>query len=299
MKDIMLTSALGVCSLLTAGGCAHTPPEELLDARSAYQQAASGAAREHDPAQLHEAEKLLAAAEASYREDGDSARTRDFAYIAQRKAQIADVAARTALSEQQLAALEQQASATQTAELARLRGDYQSTQQQLASEQAARQQAEQRAEQASADLARIATVKQEERGTVITLSGEVLFVSGKADLLPSARAKLTEVATALTQNHPDAAIVVEGHTDSQGSAALNLDLSQRRAQAVGDFLASHGVARERIRAEGLGFSKPVTDNKTAAGRANNRRVEIVVQPSAAETDPSKQPAPAQPSRQPG
>jgi outer membrane protein OmpA-like peptidoglycan-associated protein len=55
-----------------------------------------------------------------------------------------------------------------------------------------------------------------------------------------------------------------------------LDLSTRRAEAVRDYLSSHGVAADRIRAEGLGFSRPLGDNKTAEGRANNRRVEIVV-----------------------
>ena len=114
---------------------------------------------------------------------------------------------------------------------------------------------------------------------VITLSGEVLFASGKAELQPSAQAKLREVAAALTQQNPQATIVVEGHTDRQGSQAFNLDLSTRRAQAVCDYLAMQGVARDRIRAQGLGFSRPLADNKTAEGRANNRRVEIVVQPA--------------------
>lgn len=114
---------------------------------------------------------------------------------------------------------------------------------------------------------------------VITLSGQVLFASGKSELLPSAQAKLTEVARALSEQSPDSSIVVEGHTDSQGSETFNLDLSQKRAEAVRTYLGSHGVAPDRIRAEGLGLSRPIADNKSAEGRANNRRVEIVVQPT--------------------
>lgn len=127
---------------------------------------------------------------------------------------------------------------------------------------------------------------------VITLSGSVLFASGKSELLPAAQARLSEVAQALTQQSPDAKIVVEGHTDSQGSQDFNLELSAKRAQAVRDYLASHGVAPDRISSEGMGFSRPIADNKTAEGRANNRRVEIVVQPSGQgqQGQPMQQPA---------
>jgi outer membrane protein OmpA-like peptidoglycan-associated protein len=278
MKLTKLNPSLGALCLLTAIGCVHNPPQELLDARAAYKASAGGIAQQENPAQLHTAEKSLQLAEDTFAEEGDSDRTRDLSYVAMRKAQLAEVQARLALSEKRLAELEQNMTEQQRAELTNLKGAYANQQQRLASEQQARQDAERRAEQAAADLARIATVKQEPRGMVITLSGQVLFASGKSELLPSAQAKLSEVANALTQGNPAATIVVEGHTDSQGSETFNLDLSQRRAQAVRDYLASHGVAQDRIRAEGLGFSRPIADNKTSEGRANNRRVEIVVQP---------------------
>ena len=296
MRNLKLSPAVGVCCLLGLAACAHNPPKELVDARAAVQQAENGAARQEDPAQLHTAKKKLAVAEEAFEEDGDSQKTRDRAYVALRAAQLAEVQGRIAQNERKLAEAEQGQSAAQRAELQRLRSGYAKTQQQLADEQKARMEAEKRAEQSAADLARIASVKQEPRGTVITLSGEVLFASGKSTLLPTAQAKLSEVAKALTTNNPDATIVVEGHTDSQGTEAFNLDLSQRRAQAVSDYLASHGVARDRIRAQGLGFSRPLADNKTAAGRANNRRVEIVVQPEtgAAGATGATQPAQQQP-----
>ena len=76
-------------------------------------------------------------------------------------------------------------------------------------------------------------------------------------------------------------MVVEGHTDSQGAAAFNQDLSQKRAESVRSYLVSHGIAADRITAQGFGPSRAVADNTSAEGRANNRRVEIVVAQGAA------------------
>ena len=121
-------------------------------------------------------------------------------------------------------------------------------------------------------------MKQDERGTVITLSGSVLFASGESELLPAAQRRLSQVAQTLKEQSPDANIVVEGHTDSRGSESYNLELSAKRAQAVRSYLVAEGVDPGRIQAEGLGYAHPVSDNKTAEGRANNRRVEIVVHP---------------------
>ena len=74
-------------------------------------------------------------------------------------------------------------------------------------------------------------------------------------------------------------MVVEGHTDSQGTAASNQELSEKRAQAVRDYLVSRGIAADRIKSQGFGPTRPIGENSSAEGRANNRRVEIVVQPS--------------------
>ena len=116
---------------------------------------------------------------------------------------------------------------------------------------------------------------------VITLSGSVLFASAKSDLLPDAQVKLGDVAKALGEQDPNAKIVVQGYTDSQGGASFNQDLSQRRAESVRSYLVSHGIASDRVTAQGLGAGSPIADNGSAEGRANNRRVEIVVQPVAA------------------
>ncbi len=114
----------------------------------------------------------------------------------------------------------------------------------------------------------------EARGQVMTLSGDA-FASGQSKLKPEARANLQRVVE-FVNRFPDKDVLIEGHTDSQGSSNLNQVLSQKRAEAVRDALAQEGVAAVRLRAVGLGMSRPVADNGTAEGRARNRRVEIVV-----------------------
>jgi outer membrane protein OmpA-like peptidoglycan-associated protein len=87
------------------------------------------------------------------------------------------------------------------------------------------------------------------------------------------------VGLALTRQDAESKITVEGHTDSQGVASYNQDLSQRRAQSVRDYLVSRGIATDRITAQGFGLTRPIADNGSPEGRANNRRVEIIVLPA--------------------
>ncbi|HQY61134.1 MAG TPA: OmpA family protein, partial [Polyangiaceae bacterium] len=82
----------------------------------------------------------------------------------------------------------------------------------------------------------------------------------------------------LVRNNPDARIQVEGHTDNQGQASRNDELSKQRAESVATYLKSRGIAADRVSAVGRGSSKPVADNTSVEGRALNRRVEIVVEP---------------------
>jgi outer membrane protein OmpA-like peptidoglycan-associated protein len=105
----------------------------------------------------------------------------------------------------------------------------------------------------------------------------VLFPSGQSVLLPAAMSSLDNVVTAL-KSTPDRNIMIEGHTDSVGQRTYNMDLSQKRAQSVRDYLVGHGLPAEIVRAQGVGPDRPIADNGTADGRANNRRVEIVVSP---------------------
>lgn len=142
-------------------------------------------------------------------------------------------------------------------------------------ERAARLQAEREAAAAVHRLEQAGSVREEARGRVITLSGSVLFASGTASLLPTARRRLDDVATALASER-DARYVVAGYTDARGSEGSNLKLSAARAQAVRSYLVEHGVPEVRIAAVGKGAEDPIASNATAEGRANNRRVEIIV-----------------------
>ncbi len=110
-----------------------------------------------------------------------------------------------------------------------------------------------------------------------------LFPTNGAELSADAKSKLGQLAAALRAN-PGHEVIATGYTDDRGDAAYNKTLSQRRAQAVSDYLASQGVPRDRIMTRGLGEATPAS--KTVEGRAMNRRVEIVVQP--ASTQPEQQ-----------
>jgi len=101
----------------------------------------------------------------------------------------------------------------------------------------------------------------------------VNFATGKAELTPESQAILDGVAESLVANE-EIKVQVGGHTDNTGSAAVNKRLSAARANAVREYLISKGVAASRLTAAGFGPSKPIASNKTAAGRAQNRRVEL-------------------------
>ncbi|UVE18852.1 OmpA family protein [Pseudomonas sp. LS44] len=107
---------------------------------------------------------------------------------------------------------------------------------------------------------------------------DLLFGFDSAKLTPADKAKLDTVASRLKSEAPDARLTVTGHTDSVGSDAYNQKLSERRAQSVTDYLVSSGVSQASILGvQGAGESQPVADNSTEDGRAQNRRVEILIQ----------------------
>jgi outer membrane protein OmpA-like peptidoglycan-associated protein len=288
-----IRSAVTLTLLATATGCATAlPPQDLVTARATYVRASQGPAASLDPADLHAADESLKLAEASFTRDGDTQGTRDLAYVADRRAQIAEArggAAQFGAQQQQTLGQMHDAETSQlaatsgqlgraNAQLAMQGQAMQNQTQVLAAEQQRRADAEKAAAKATADLAAFASVKQETRGMVITLSGSVLFVSNKSDLLPGAQVKLNGVADALTKQDSESKIVVEGHTDSQGGASYNQDLSEKRAQTVRDYLITRGIPADRLSSQGFGLTRPIADNASAEGRANNRRVEIVVQP---------------------
>jgi outer membrane protein OmpA-like peptidoglycan-associated protein len=112
------------------------------------------------------------------------------------------------------------------------------------------------------------------RGLIVNMSG-VLFQNGKATLLPTAREKLSKIAGILS-THKGLKIEAEGFTDSNGGEVLNQRLSEQRASNTKDYLVQQGVAADAITFKGFGESNPIATNGTAAGRQENRRVELVV-----------------------
>ncbi|MGZ3254861.1 MAG: OmpA family protein [Burkholderiaceae bacterium] len=112
----------------------------------------------------------------------------------------------------------------------------------------------------------------------INLAADALFDSGKADLKPAGKAKLDELTSKLKSTMVEA-IIATGHTDSVGSKAFNQKLSVKRAESVKSYLVSKGVDPARIQVAGKGEKQPIASNKTKAGRAQNRRVEIEISAS--------------------
>ena len=289
-------------SLALAMGCASTgPTPELIDARRAYDEARQSDAATYSPDKLLTAKQALERAESAHAEDAGSFEERSLAYVAQRRAQYAATYGsyekdRRQLTEAEQAykakqdtlrrSAEQQATDAQRSlaatwdNLSNARKEIASQQTQLQKSEAELEKAKQTAAAAMASLSKIAQVKEEQRGVVITLDGQVLFVTAKAELLPIARDRLNQVAQSLKELDDDKLVSIDGFTDSRGADDMNLKLSQDRANAVKDYLVSQGVKAEKIRATGRGEANPIASNETPEGRANNRRVEIVIQSSA-------------------
>lgn len=271
MKALTMTAGAMIACMLA--GCASSPPVELKNARAAYQDASRSQGASLASTSMFDAKKSLDRAEAAYSEGGDAAETRDLAYVAERNAVIAKANGGAALAMQQKQValqdaqrIKQEQAIAMRQQLGQAKSELEKSQQQLESERQARMEALNKIKGLSA--------KAEERGLVLTLSGSVLFATGKSELMPGARQRLDDVIAALKDDPRSMTII--GHTDSVGSEDKNMALSQKRANAVRTYLVTHGLPENRITAEGMGESKPVADNKTAEGRANNRRVEIIL-----------------------
>lgn len=286
-------------SLVLSVACGSPPVSpELRTARDAYTEATKSPAADLAPADLDSARQALDRAEQAFKKDHKSDETKDYSYIAERTAGLAIVAGlieqekreRKELQKKLEKLEESRANMTREeleaarAELEKKEGqlaaqaaDLNKTAAELEAERKLRVAAEKKLSAALASLSEIGNIKEEKRGVVITLSGSVLFASGKYQLLEIAKEKLTEVATAL-KDQGYKKIIVEGHTDSAGSESANESLSLKRANAVREHLVSHGIDGAKISAVGKGESTPVATNDTPDGRANNRRVELVVTP---------------------
>lgn len=267
-------------ALLALGCGTAVPPRQLLDARSAYNDARLGKAAELAPAELHTAKVSLNAAEQAFIDDPESAETYALAYVALRTAQLVQTQANTKAAKADLDQTQREIDQRESDDMLRTRNELQQARRDLTSERAARVAAESRERDAMQRLAAAAAVnvKEEARGTVIVLPGSVLFTSGNYQLTVEAQSKLAMVAEALAPQASTHDIVVEGHTDSRGTPTSNQVLSESRARAVMDYLVSRGVPAQAITSVGIGQARPIADNASTEGRANNRRVEIIIKP---------------------
>jgi outer membrane protein OmpA-like peptidoglycan-associated protein len=280
IPSIIVVGASGVIACASA-----QPPPELVQARMAYHRASVGPAQQYNPSDIDAAKRQLDEAETCFKEDGDAQVTRDAAYVALRKAELAEVVGRAREAkagerggQRAMGDDERQSVARTSAELGRARSELATQAEILEGEREDRKEVEERVRQAAEDLAKFATVEHQARGMVITLSGNELFASGKAELKQEAQTKLDEVAKTLGEEDPNSRIVVEGHTDRQGSDENNQRLSHERAQVVREYLASRDIANDRISARGFGPTRPLTDD-SAEGAGDDGRIEIVVLPA--------------------
>jgi outer membrane protein OmpA-like peptidoglycan-associated protein len=288
----VLLSAGLLATVVSLAGCggAAVPPKSLVDARQELAVAKNGVAEQLDPTDVHEAELALQKAEQAWNNAPDEPSTNDVAVVAQRRAQIAEAEAASIKAQHDAEAAKRDLQDVLSTQLRSARGQLDQTKQTLNQTQSALQQQqatsaaqaqkladlEAKLKDARDTIAKIAAVKDDDRGMVITLSGEVLFKTGKWDLKAGAMAKLDQIAEALRGKEQP--IVVYGFTDNVGTRDNNMDLSQKRATSVRDYLVGRGIPSDLVTAQGKGPDEPIQDNTSVEGRAANRRVEIVVQP---------------------
>lgn len=246
MRNHVMIPALLALSVGLAA-CSSQPNINLEQARSNYStlqtnpQASKVAALE-----TKDASDMLDKAEQAFRNDEDERNVDQLAYLTNQRVEVA-----------------KQTIALRTAE------------QNLGKASAQRAQARLEARDAQIkQLQNSLNAKQTERGTLVTF-GDVLFDLNRAELKPGGMANVNKLAQFLQEN-PDRKAIVEGYTDSTGSSAYNLSLSERRANSVRMALVKMGVGPERIVAQGYGMEYPVSSNETSSGRAMNRRVEVTI-----------------------
>jgi outer membrane protein OmpA-like peptidoglycan-associated protein len=282
-QEIMKQAALDVQNASDIDGSKHRDEKmEITDAREAVQRAEDARII---TLRKQAAEKTAATVAAKDAAQADAALSQ--AQAAQSQAQALQSQAQAVQSQQQAA--ESQLAAQQAklqadqAQAAKAQADAARAQAEAdaAAAQAKAAEANKTAEDANAvreklrvQLNSVLQTSETARGLIVNMS-DVLFDTGKFTLKPTTQISLAKVAGIL-QAYPGLKVQVEGYTDSTGTLEFNQTLSQNRAAAVKDFLVSQGVSQNSITSAGFGPNSPVADNATASGRAQNRRVNMVV-----------------------
>ena len=262
-------AVLGAAAILVTA-CASAPPAPAgaAAARSRLTQLQSNPdLGTRAPAAIKEADLAVRAAEAPQHDQQMAAH---LVYLADRKVDIAAAQASTELAESQRPALSQQRDKARldarTQEADRSASQLATAKGALADQTAAAAELQRQLDELNA--------KKTDRGIVLTL-GDVLFTTGQANLNSAGTTNLSKLAAFLNA-YPDRSVAIEGHTDSVGADDYNVGLSQRRADSVKNFLTGQGIGTARLTTAGKGESDPVASNESAAGRQQNRRVEVII-----------------------
>ncbi len=285
------TLAVAVVASLFVAACATAPvkPDGAAEARMKLTQLQADpnlAPRAAVP--IKEAEAAVRAAE---QPEADKELAAHRVYLADRRVDTAKALAETRFAEDQRAAIIAQRDSARldarTREADAAKGQIAIAKAEGAEQKAAADQARGAADAAhlaaanselqAAELQRqldVLNAKPTDRGLVLTL-GDVLFTTGKADLKAGATGNLNKLV-AFLDKYPDRTVDIQGYTDSVGTRDYNQSLSERRANSVKSYLAGQGIGSTRLSASGRGPSDPVADNDSAAGRQQNRRVEVVI-----------------------
>jgi outer membrane protein OmpA-like peptidoglycan-associated protein len=274
------TSKLCLSSLVFIGlaGCSMQANPALDRAQVDMREAKNNPMlAERSPTLLVEAASLLDRAEQSWHYKRDREEVDHLVYMTERTLAIAREESRrkgsladseTQRERAQFAALDLRNASSEANARARMSGEL------LESSRAASDANRELIRELSQKVSAIQT-RETERGLVLTLSDDVLFESGRAELKPGARLKLSAIGRFL-QDHPERRAVVEGHTDSTGTFAENRELSQRRADSVRAQLLQEGAEPSQIQSKGMGQEFPLASNNSQAGRLQNRRVQILL-----------------------
>ena len=314
MHRLSKLAAASVTLVLALAACQTTPGvnSDLTLAQAAVERARSNTYVARSAAvELERAQQALSKAQAAWAADRDTEETRHLAYLASQRAEIAmaigeraqadervvqagaerervrlqartreaDAATRAAQDAQATARQAQSAARTAQSDAMQSRDQAEAARMQA---EAARAQAEAARAQALQQASRADNLERDlqdlrgrktDRGMVVTL-GDVLFDSGSANLNGGAQRSIDQLIQVLRQ-YPDRKVRIEGFTDSVGSGDMNMQLSQRRAEAFARALINGGIDATRIDVRAWGEANPVADNATAAGRQQNRRVEVL------------------------
>lgn len=289
-----------LAAALVLGACASPPATNpaLETARSTIERAqGTPSAARAGSKELDLARQNLRQADTVWAKDADVTETAHLAYLAQRRAEIALAMGAQVDAEERMqqasaernrtrldARTQEAEAATRAARTAQSEAAQSRAQSQLLAEQAqaSQQQARASQNQAAMEAERAAALQRDlqalaarntDRGMVVTL-GDVLFQTGQATLQPGALRSADQLAGVLKQ-YPERRVMIEGFTDSVGSDEMNLELSRRRAAAFQSALMDRGVNADRIEVKAQGEAFPVAGNNNAAGRQQNRRVEVL------------------------